>query len=461
MTSDVTNPAKEQQIAGFWQRYQEILQLFRIPEKARPWYRKHVEAFIKDSPDKRLLEHTAETMEKWLEAQSNITQLEDWQFRQRVDALRLIYAHLLKQDWAKSFDWQRWSAGSRHLEADHPTVARTYQMIDKSVIDAKNALARAHPEFYRKFLVAIRMPDYSPNTEKSYLNWVNRYIRFHRGKLPCECAEAEVASFLEHLALQRKVAGATQGQALNALVFFYAKVLEKPLGQIGPFRRPKKPRRLPTVLSPAEVQAIFTNLRGMNNLMIRLMYGTGLRVMECVRLRILDLDFEYRQITVHAGKGKKDRSVPMPLSLVELLKKQIAWVVQQHSMDLANGFGSVFMPEALARKYPNAEKELRWQYLFPATRIAQDPRTGALRRHHIHQTVIQRNIKQAADKAGIRKRVTSHTLRHSFATHLLETGSDIRTVQDLLGHADVSTTMIYTHVAGIGGHGVKSPLDRI
>lgn len=238
-------------------------------------------------------------------------------------------------------------------------------------------------------------------------------------------------------------------------------MLEKPLGKIGPFKRPKRPKRVPTVLSLREIGAVFDSLNGMNGLMIRLMYGTGMRVMECVRLRILDLDFDYRHIIVRAGKGKKDRSVPMPERLIERLQQQICFVTDQHERDLAAGFGEVFLPDALARKYPNAAKELRWQFLFPASRIAQDPRTGILRRHHIHQTVIQKRIKQAAEAAGITKRVTSHTLRHSFATHLLESGSDIRTVQDLLGHADVSTTMIYTHVVGRASQGVKSPLDRL
>lgn len=261
--------------------------------------------------------------------------------------------------------------------------------------------------------------------------------------------------------MNRKVSGSTQRQALNALVFFFARVLEKPLGQIGPYQRPKKPKRLPTVLSPKEIHSLFEALNGTNGLMIRLMYGTGMRVMECVKVRIKDLDFDYLQITVRAGKGKKDRCVPMPQALVEPLKRQVQVVKKVHEKDIAAGYGSVYMPEALARKYPNAEYEFRWQFLFPASRIAQDPKSGAVHRHHIHQTVIQKSIKKAATQAGILKRVSSHTLRHSFATHLLETGSDIRTVQDLLGHADVSTTMIYTHVAGLGSQGVKSPLDRL
>jgi integron integrase len=334
-------------------------------------------------------------------------------------------------------------------------------MIDKAVQNPNNRLGKRYPELYRKYLVAMRIPDYSPNTEKSYLGWINRFVSFHGQIHPCDYCEPEVASFLEHLAIYRKVSGATQGLALNAIVFFFARVLEKPLGQIGPYKRPKKPKRLPTVLSPDEIHHLLGSLGPTNELMIRLMYGTGMRVLECVSVRLKDLDFEYLQITVRAGKGKKDRNVPMPKSLVEGLRRQVQFVTQIHTKDIEAGYGSVYMPEALARKYLNAEYELGWQYLFPASRISQDPRSGIVRRHHIHQTVIQKAIKKASTKAGILKRVTSHTLRHSFATHLLESGTDIRTVQDLLGHADVSTTMIYTHVAGLGSQGVKSPLDRI
>ncbi|MCG7923874.1 MAG: integron integrase [Candidatus Thiodiazotropha lotti] len=351
--------------------------------------------------------------------------------------------------------------GARALECDHVTVARTVEMIEKSVEDPKNHLARTFPDLYRRFLVAMRLPDYSINTEKSYLNWINRFLRFHNNRHPCDCTESDVASFLEHLALQRKVANATQSLALNAIVFLYARVLERPLGNIGPFSYSKKPKRIPTVLSIKEINSLLMQTKGVNQLMLQLMYGTGMRVMECVRLRLLDLDFDYRNIIVRAGKGKKDRTVPMPDLLIPSLQAQVEQVQAQHKNDLKAGFGSVFQPDALSRKYPNADKELRWQYLFPASRIAQDPRTGVLRRHHLHQSAVQKMVKRAATATAIRKRVTSHTLRHSFATHLLEAGSDIRTVQQLLGHADVSTTMIYTHVIGRGGQGARSPLDRL
>ncbi|MCU7875771.1 MAG: site-specific integrase, partial [Candidatus Thiodiazotropha sp. (ex Lucinoma borealis)] len=441
--------------------YSEVLKLFRIPERTMPWYRRHIEIFIDDHPDVRLQEQTSESLQRFLEKLARNNQISDWLFRQKVDALRLLFCHMLKLPWAKSFDWDLWNAGARYLGRDHPTVAHSYEMIDKSLGVSNNYLAKRFPDIYRKFLVAVRMPDYSINTEKSYLSWIVRFLRFHPERLPYDCAEPEVASFLEYLTIKRKVAGATQAQALNALVFFFARTLEQPLGEIGPFKRPKQPKRIPTVLSPKEVESFFTHLYGVSGLMIRLMYGTGMRVMECLRLRIMDLDFEYQNIIVRQSKGKKDRAVPMPDMLVELLKRQIRFVKELHSKDTAAGFGTVYIPDALSRKYPNARNELRWQYLFPASKLVQDPRSDVFRRHHIHQTAIQRAVRQAAEKSGITKRVTSHTMRHSFATHLLETGADIRTVQELLGHSDVSTTMIYTHVVGRGGQGVRSPLDRM
>lgn len=270
-----------------------------------------------------------------------------------------------------------------------------------------------------------------------------------------------VAAFLEHLALHRKVSNSTQSQALNAIVFFFNKVLERPLGKIGNFARPNRPRRIPTVLAQDEVVKLLQMVPEHKQLMAQLMYGTEMRLMECCRLRIMDLDFSYQQITIRAAKGNKDRVVPLPSRLAEQLNNQLQFVQHQHNKDLAACFGSVFLPHALSKKYPNAYKEFKWQYLFPASKIAQDPVTGILRRHHIHESTLQKAIRQAAIKANIPKRISSHTLRHSFATHLLESGTDIRTLQELLGHADVSTTMIYTHVLNKGGNGATSPLDRL
>lgn len=453
------------QVEQFWSRYFDLLRQFRVPEKALPWYRKHVEEFIDKHPDRRLGQQQTSDVAEWFEQLGRNGSLEPWQYRQKVDALRLLFSHMLKLPWGGSFDWDHWLDGSQALGSAHPTVAREYEDPANTAADSNpggnNLLGQNYPEIWRKFLAAVRIPGYSINTERSYLAWINRFLRFHAERSPLSCAEPEVASFLEHLAVKRKVAVATQSQALNALVFFFARVLEQPLGEIGPFKRPKRPRRLPVVLSVDEVQMLFRYTRGQNGLMIRLMYGTGMRLMECVRLRVLDVDFAYSTITIRAGKGGKDRQVPLPKTLGNALREQIQGVRQMHTADLSAGFGSVYLPGALSRKYPSADKELRWQFLFPSTKLAQDPRSGVMRRHHIHDSAIQKAVRSAANKSGLTKRVTSHTLRHSFATHLLQSGADIRTVQELLGHADVSTTMIYTHTAGMGAQGTRSPLDMM
>lgn len=420
--TDHTKSTKDHLVEQFWDRYFATIQLFRIPEKISPWYKKHVEAFIQFLPDIRLRDRKPEHIEQWLTQIGRSSDLEDWQFRQRSDALRLLYCHYLKISWANEFDWAYWMSGAMRLEADHATIARTYEIIDETVENPTNRLGKSFPDIYRQFLVAVRLPDYAINTEKSYLSWINRFLDFHKNTNPEKLAEPEVAAFLEYLVIKRNVAGSTQAQALNALVFFFAHVLEKPLGKIGSFKKSSRPQRIPTVLSPEEIKHLFAELSGLQGFMVRLMYGTGMRITECVRLRIIDLDFSYKQIIVRDSKGKKDRAVPIPDKLATELQNQVLRVKAKHDEDLKAGFGAVFMPTALGRKYPNAEKELRWQYLFPSSRLAPDPRTGIIRRHHIHQSAIQRSIKQAASKAGILKRVTTHTMRHSFATHLLESG---------------------------------------
>jgi len=320
---DMSKNVNNAKIARFWERYVEILRLFRVPEKSHPWYRKHVQSFIDHSAGVRLQSQTQESLQRWLEKLSRQSNLRDWQLRQRVDALRLLFARLLKLPWARTFDWDYRMAPTHHLGRDHPTVARTYEMIDQDVTSKRHELARQYPDHYRKFLTVIRMGDYSVNTEQTYLGWINRFLRFHAGMHSEECGEAEVASFLEHLALKRKVSAATQAQALNALVFYFSKVRGAPLDDIGPFSRASRPKQIPTVLSPSEIERLLSHLTGVHGLVLKLMYGTGLRIMECVRLRLLDLDFAYRQILVRAGKGNKDRVVPMPEVLKGALQSQV------------------------------------------------------------------------------------------------------------------------------------------
>lgn len=307
----------------------------------------------------------------------------------------------------------------------------------------------------------IRRKGYSIRTEKSYAHWIKRFVLFHGKRHPREMGAAEVEAFLTHLAVEGNVAAATQNLALSAILFLYREVLELPLPWLDGIERAKKPARLPTVLTQAEVAAVLGRLEGVAALMLRLMYGTGMRLMECVRLRVKDVDFAMHQITVRDGKGSKDRVTMLPAVLVDPLRAQLAVAKALHEADLAQGLGAVWLPDALARKYPDAPKSWGWQYVFPARGISIDPRSGERRRHHVDEKMLQRAIRRAAQEAGIAKPVSPHTLRHSFATHLLEAGHDIRTVQELLGHSDVSTTMIYTHVLNKGGRGVISPLDRL
>jgi integron integrase len=308
---------------------------------------------------------------------------------------------------------------------------------------------------------AIRLRHYSIRTEEAYTQWIRRFILFHDKKHPRDMSEAEIASFLTYLAVDKHVSASTQNQALSALLFLYKEVLEMELDWLTDVVRAKRPQRLPVVLTRTEVQRLLAVIPGTNGLVSRLMYGTGMRLMEAIRLRVKDIDFDYRQIMVRDGKGGKDRITLLPEILINTLTEQIERTREYHKTDLADGYGRVWLPYALARKYPNADREFAWQYIFPSHKRSVDPRSGEMRRHHIDEKNVQRAIRNAALKTGIRKSVSSHVLRHSFATHLLENGYDIRTIQEILGHADVKTTMIYTHVLNRGGRGVKSPIDNL
>jgi integron integrase len=305
----------------------------------------------------------------------------------------------------------------------------------------------------------IRRKHYSIRTEQAYIDWIKRFIIYHGKRHPGEMGEEEVVEFLTHLARDIDVAASTQNQALSALLFLYKEVLKHEIGWLEKVERAKKPPKLPVVLSLAEVKRIFGYLHGVPKLMAGLLYGSGLRLMECVRLRIKDVDFELAQITVRDAKGGKDRITMLSLNLSEPLRRHLVRVKAQHEQDLEDGYGSVHLPFALSRKLPNAAREWAWQYVFPSSRISVDPLTGRKQRHHVAEGILQNALKRAVDAAGIVKRANCHSLRHSFATHLLSKGYDIRTVQELLGHKDVSTTMIYTHVLNRPGLGVKSPLD--
>jgi integron integrase len=329
------------------------------------------------------------------------------------------------------------------MSGAHSNIA-VYQRKPKLMDDLRQALQARH---------------YSKSTEQTYCLWVRRYIYFHNVKHPAEMAESEMNAFLTHLAVKEKVSASTQNQALSALLFLYRHVLGRDVGDLGEVVRARKPKRFPVVLTREEVKTVLAQLSGDKLLMASVMYGSGLRLMECLRLRVQNIDFARNEIMVRDGKGAKDRITILPESLKDPLKQHLKKIKATHEQDLNDGWGRVPLPDALHRKYPNASQDWRWQWVFPQENRWKNRKTGEEGRHHVDESILQKAFKRAVQKAGLTKRATCHTLRHSFATHLLEAGYDIRSVQELLGHKDVRTTMVYTHVLNRGGRGVKSPID--
>ncbi|TXH38622.1 MAG: integron integrase [Burkholderiaceae bacterium] len=339
----------------------------------------------------------------------------------------------------------------QHEEPDQP--GRRLPKVSHAENAAEDAL--------RRLRAVIRARHYSLRTEHAYVDWVRRYLAFHSSGVPAQLGVKHVTGFLSHLANDRLVSPSTQNQARAAILFFYEHVLGNGLPWLDEVVQAKSTRRLPVVLTPGEVKLLLRELSGIHHLLGQLLYGTGMRVMEALRLRIKDVEFVRREITVREGKGAKDRVTVLPESLMASLQQQREWVMQLHTQDLTDGYGAVYMPHALAIKYPSAAKSLTWQWMFPSPQVSVDPRTGEMRRHHLQVTALQRAVATAAQRAAIGKPCSPHTLRHSFATHMLQAGYDIRTVQELLGHSDVRPTMIYTHVMNKGGRGVCSPLDQL
>jgi integron integrase len=373
----------------------------------------------------------------------------EWQIRQARHALKIFYEIFLPRFVSEKT--------SNPPSDGRAATAKRIEFRD-SVLPGE--VERRFSSLSEAFRKEIKTRHYSYCTEKSYLEWIRRFIAFRDYELPRGSEAAEkVRGYLEYLAVEREVAASTQNQALNALVFFYKNVLQEPIGEMDEFARAKRPRRLPDVLTRSEVQSLLAQMDGVAGLMAGVMYGSGLRLMECVRLRVKDVDFAQHQIMVRDGKGQKDRITMLPERFAGALQEHLGRVKALHEQDLVQGTAEVYIWPALARKYPQAGSQWIWQYVFPAKGLSVDPRSGKVRRHHIHESLVQRAVHEAARGAGIHKKVGCHTLRHSFATHLLEARYDIRTVQELLGHADVSTTMIYTHVLNTPGLSVKSPAD--
>ncbi len=455
---------KDSQISCFWRKFTDKSIKYGVKEKSVRWYVKHVEQYIK-SQDTRLASHTPQTIDAYLQAKGRNIRVEDWVLCQIIDSLRILFVDVVGAQWATNYPWDERKAQAASLPPSHPTIAR--QPLDNvpEVTDVKASCATVRekfPDVFDALIRTIRTRNYSIRTEQSYVAWLARFILFHQLQHPDKLVANDIARYLTYLAVNRMVASSTQRQALNAIVFYYKHILQKTFEDIGDFNLAKKPKHLPVVLSPDEVERLLANINDpLYHLMASLLYGCGMRLMECVRLRVFDIDFDYQQIIIRNAKGNKDRLTPLPRKLISDIKNQLNYVSQMHGKDLENGLGETFLPVSLSRKYPNAAKEIGWQYVFPSSRISLDPRSNAARRHHIHENGLQRKVKQAAKDAAINKKVHCHALRHSFATHLLESGYDIRTVQELLGHADVSTTMIYTHVLNKPGIAVNSPLDNL
>ncbi len=309
----------------------------------------------------------------------------------------------------------------------------------------------------------MRLKHYSIHTERTYCDWITRYVHYHKmlKREDLQEGEKKIEIFLTHLAVEKNVAPSTQNQAMNALVFLYKEVLKIPLQEEINAIRARKKTNIPVVLTREEVRQVIDIMEGIPQLVVKLLYGSGLRIMEAVRLRVKDIDYKMKQLTVRSGKGAKDRVTTFPQTIISLLENHLAKVKILHHQDLAKGYGEVYLPYALERKYPHAAKEWGWQYVFPSRQLSTDPRSAKIRRHHVDPSVVNKAVKASAKKIELKKQISAHTFRHSFATHLLERGTDIRTIQALLGHKDVSTTMVYTHILQQGGHGVPSPLDDL
>ena len=443
---------------GMWDEFIAVCRRHNVPEQALRWYVVRIERFLKRHGGIPPQEHSPKTVSDYVERAGREADVPAWKFRQLVHALQLLFAETLRVEWSSQIAWDQLQDTSRELGNSHPTLARHIDPLDAPAPKARSSSFTVQ-EALERMVAEIRRRNYSIRTEQTYIAWVRRYVAFHAVEL-AELRSEHVAHYLNHLALKREVSASTQSQALSAIVFLHEQILESPLGTIAGLVGAKRPHRLPSILTRAEVRSVLEKIEEPQfALMTALLYGTGMRLMECIRLRVKDVDFGYEQIVVRDGKGQKDRVVPLPRKYAAQLKAQIESALAFHQRDLEQGFGEVFLPDALARKYPNAAREAGWQYVFPASRLSVDPRSKIVRRHHQHESSLQRAIKRAAVRSGIHKRISSHTMRHCFATHLLESGYDIRTVQELLGHSDVSTTMIYTHVLKRGGRGVVSPVD--
>ena len=437
----------------FWDSYRQAAIASGVPVKNAEGFVKWAEKFAVATKGKQLRERSAADIRKFLFELSIQRSIQPWQVHQAEEALVFFYEGFLKLDLG--------------LNTVRPLVPapgisnsnfKTPQQFKDRVLSKTEEKAR-YGELYSRFRSAMRVRHYSIRTERAYEQWIGRLLSFYKAK-PADSIDADdIQRYLNYLAEERKVAASTQNQALNAIVFFFKEVLKRDPGDFSDFVCAKRSQHIPEVLTRSEVESLLDAMSGVTQLMAGLLYGAGLRLMECIRLRVKDIDFETRRLTIRDGKGRKDRVTMLPERFQPLLEQQLEKARTIYEADLKKGVAGVYLWPGLDRKYPNAAKEWIWQYVFASNRLSVDPRSHTTRRHHVHASSLQKAVKNAAAKAGLSKRVTCHTLRHSFATHLLENGCDIRTVQELMGHSNVATTMIYTHVLNRPGISVKSPAD--
>jgi integron integrase len=451
---------------AFWDSYLAAVIRRSIPETKAEYYVRWAQSFARSAPGP-LKVRTPENIMSFLNTLASKPNIDPWHLSQAEEALMILYQDVFNLSWAHPWPTMEGSADNGNgagniIKSPGAAPASRPAAQAASFRDVANwmEIDALHKPLFERLCTEIRTRHYSIRTEASYRHWARRFIAFHKLKSPKELKPEAVKEYLEYLAEVRQISASTQNQALNALVFLYDQVLKELLGPFGEFTKAKRPQRLPVVLSREEVDRLLKEMTGVKGLMARLLYGSGLRLMECLRLRVQDIDFEQQQIMVRDGKGQKDRITVLPRDCGEQLNEHLKKVKSLHERDLAGGYDGVYLWPALERKYPTAAREWIWQYVFPAERLSLDPRSKKVRRHHLHENVLQRAVREAATKAGLTKQVKCHSLRHSFATHLLENNYDIRTVQELLGHSDVSTTMIYTHVLNRPGLAVKSPLDK-
>lgn len=439
-----------------WEQMETLLEKLNTYPPSIPWLIRWAQSFVRELNGKPLEKTGPDDICYFINKLNSNPSLQHFQVKQADQALRFLYTRILKYDWASN-----WPDTLHKIKSDQvvgsPQKYRPTGPYNITFEECK----KIHATIFEKMSNAIRTMHYSIRTEKTYSDWAKRFLAFHHPADPKTLTSQHVSEFLEFLAVHRHVSASTQNQALNAISFLLKNILVIDIVDQLSFARAKRPQRLPVVLSKEQVKDLLGRLDGTYALLAGIAYGTGMRLMECLHLRVKDIDFAGNAIIVREGKGAKDRVTPLPAKYKAALLNQLAVAEKLHKEDLANGLGEVFLPDALERKYPSAAKEWGWQFVFPSDRLSVDPRSNKVRRHHIHENSLQKAVKKAVQNAGLPSGVSVHTLRHSFATHLLEAGYDIRTVQELLGHSDVSTTMIYTHVLNRPGITIKSPVDDL